>query len=234
MKKSFNYYMVIWAILLVIYNLIVFLVKPIIPGYVIHYDARFWISWGAIIATFAGQLLCAKTAFNSKNNEKFFLNIPLITESYTALLVATLAGSILMLIPGCPAWIAAIVCAAVLAFSVISIVKAKVAADVVSDIEDKVKTQTAFIKTLTMDAESLMSQTKNADFKTEIKKVYETVRYSDPMSGSELSNIENQITLKFYELKNSVALGNAEAVVKEAAVLVELIGERNRQCRLLK
>ena len=93
MKKNLKFYIIIWAILLVLYNLTVFLVRPVMPGYIINYDARFWISWGVIIATFIGQLFCAKVAFDSKNNEKLFLNIPLITQSYTALVVATIAGS---------------------------------------------------------------------------------------------------------------------------------------------
>ena len=54
MKKNFKFYIIIWAILLVLYNLTVFLVRPVMPGYIINYDARFWISWGVIIATFIG------------------------------------------------------------------------------------------------------------------------------------------------------------------------------------
>ena len=188
MKKNFKFYIIIWAVLLAIYNLTVFLVKPIVPGYVINYDARFWISWGVIIATFIGQLICTKIAFDSKNNEKLFLNIPLIAQSYTALIVATIVGSILMLIPYCPAWIAAIACAVVLGFSVISIVKVKAAADIVSDIDDKVKANTLFIKSLTIDAESLISRAKNEASKTECKKVYEAIRFSDPMSSSALAS----------------------------------------------
>ena len=41
MKKNFKFYVIAWAILLAIYNLTVFLVKPILPGYVFNYDARF-------------------------------------------------------------------------------------------------------------------------------------------------------------------------------------------------
>ena len=233
MKKNFKFYIIIWAILLVLYNLTVFLVRPVMPGYIINYDARFWISWGVIIATFIGQLFCAKVAFDSKNNEKLFLNIPLITQSYTALVVATIAGSALMLIPDCPAWIAAIVCAAVFGFGAISVIKAKAAADIVSDTDDKIKTQTLFIKSLTVDAEGLISRAKSEAVKAECKKVYEAIRYSDPMSSDALTGIESQITLKFNEFSNAVT-SNADTISTLADELVILIGDRNKKCKLLK
>ena len=233
MKKNFKFYIIIWAILLVLYNLTVFLVRPVMPGYIINYDARFWISWGVIIATFIGQLFCAKVAFASKNNEKLFLNIPLITQSYTALVVATIAGSALMLIPDCPAWIAAVVCAAVFGFGSISVIKAKAAADIVSDTDDKIKTQTLFIKSLTVDAEGLISRAKSEAVKAECKKVYEAIRYSDPMSSDALTGIESQITLKFNEFSNAVTSGtdNIETLANEVVILV---GDRNKKCILLK
>lgn len=234
MKKNFKYYAIIWAILLAIYNLVVFLVKPVIQGYVILYDARFWISWGVIIATFIGQLLCAKVAFDSKNNEKFFLNLPLITQSYTALVIATVIGSVLMLIPDCPAWIAAIVCAVVFGFSAISVIKAKAAADIVSDTDDKIKAQTIFSKSLTVDAESLISRAKSENIKAECKKVYEAVRYSDPMSNGVLTSIESDITIKFSELSDAVVSDDSEAVVTLADEIIILLGDRNKKCKLLK
>ena len=234
MKKAFKFYIIIWAILLAVYNLTVFLVKPIIPGYVINYDARFWISWGVIIATFIGQLLCAKVAFDSKNNKKLFLNIPIITQSYNALVIATVIGSLLMLIPDCPAWIAAIVCAVVLGFSAISVIKAKAAADIVSETDDKIKAQTSFIKTLTVDAESLMSRAQNETAKVAAKKVYEAVRYSDPMSNSSLASVESEITIKFSKLSDAVSADNSGVVTELADDIVILIGERNKKCRLLK
>ncbi len=234
MKKNFKFYIIIWAVLLAIYNLTVFLVKPIVPGYVINYDARFWISWGVIIATFIGQLICAKIAFDSKNNEKLFLNIPLITQSYTALIVATIVGSILMLIPGCPAWIAAIVCAVVLGFSVISIVKAKAAADIVSEIEDKVKAKTEFIKMLTADAEHLMNTAKTVELKAEAKKVYEAVRYSDPMSNAALVETEMKIEKLFSDFSDAINDGNTENAITLGAEIVSLVDLRNKKCKLLK
>lgn len=59
MKKNFKSYAIIWAVLLAVFNIVVFLARPVIPGYVVSYDVRFWIAWVFIIASFAANLLCA-------------------------------------------------------------------------------------------------------------------------------------------------------------------------------
>ena len=85
MKKNFKSYALIWVIFLAAFNAIVFLVRPIIPGYEIHYGARFWIAWLFIIAAFVGNLLCAKKAFQAENLEKLFYKLPLIQQKIALL-----------------------------------------------------------------------------------------------------------------------------------------------------
>ena len=110
MKKNFKSYAIIWAVLFAVFNIVVFLARPVIPGYVVSYDVRFWIAWVFIIASFAANLLCANKAFKAENLEKLFYKVPLITVSYTGLIAMLVLGGALMLIPNCPVWIAAVVC----------------------------------------------------------------------------------------------------------------------------
>lgn len=232
MKKTFKQYAILWAILFAAYNIIVFAVRPI-AGFVRLYDARFWISWGCVILAFLIQLLLARKAFQSESKERFFLNIPLITESYAALIVMIVAASFLMLIPDCPAWIAVIVCAVICAFSGLAVVKTEIAADVVADVDEKVKSNTLFIKSLTVDAENLMAQAKSEQAKAVCKKVYEAIRYSDPMSHDALASIESQITIRFNALSEAVK-NDSDAVASIAEEVILLVGERNKKCKLLK
>lgn len=234
MKKNFKFYALIWAILLAVWCAVVFLVRPIIPGYVINYDARFWISFVFIVAAFIGNLACAYFAFKAENLKKMFLNLPLITISWSALIVMLVAGSALMLIPNCPAWIAAIVCIIVLAFNSIAVIKAVWAADTVGKIDEKVKAQTSFIKNLTVDAEGLVARAKSDAVKAECKKVYEAVRYSDPMSNEALSVIEAKITVKVDEFASAVGADDAEKAKEIADEIVILVGDRNKKCKMLK
>ena len=100
MKKNFKSYALIWAIFLVAFNVIVFLVRPIIPGYEIHYDLRFWIAWLFVMAAFVGNLLCANKAFQAENLEKLFYKVPLISVSYRGLIGMLVLGGALMRVPG--------------------------------------------------------------------------------------------------------------------------------------
>lgn len=234
MKKNFKFYALIWTILVAVFNLIIFLVRPVIPGFVIEYDARFWIAWAFIIVAFIGNLICAYFAFKAENLKKMFYNLPLITVSWAALVVIVVIGAVIMLIPGCPAWISAIVCIVVFAFNAIAVIKAIWATEAVEKVDEKVKAQTTFIKNLTVDAESILSRAKSDAIKAECKKVYEAVRYSDPMSSEELSVIEAKITVKADELFEAVNAEDIEKVKEIADEIVILIGDRNKKCKLLK
>lgn len=234
MKKNFTLYAVIWAVLLAVFNAVVFLVRPVIPGFEIRYDARFWAAWGFILAAFLGNLVCAYFAFKAENLKKAFYRLSLITVSWSALIAMLVVGSALMLIPNCPAWIAAIVCVLILAFNAIAVIKAVWAAGAVEQIDEKIKTKTSFIRNLTVDAEGLLARAKSDAVKTECKKVYEAVRYSDPMSSDGLSAIEAQITAKISELSSAVGADDAEKVKEIADEIVILVGDRNKKCKNLK
>ena len=103
-----------------------------------------------------------------------------------------------------------------------------------SKIDKKINVQTFFIKSLTVDADSLVARAQSDEIKEECKKVYEVVRYSDPMSDDALGSIESQITLKFAELTEAVnnhQLEDVKKLAREACILVE---DRNKKCKLLK
>ncbi len=232
MKKNFKSYALIWAIFLVAFNVIVFLVRPIIPGYEIRYDLRFWIAWLFVMVAFVGNLLCASKAFQAENLEKLFYKVPLITVSYRGLIGMLVLGGALMLIPNCPAWIAAIVCVAIAAFTAVAVVKADWAGEAVSETHEKVKAQTQFIKLLTVDAETLLGKAKTPDAKITTKKVYEALRYSDPMSSEALGEIEAELAEKFRALEAAVTAD--QGVTEAAESLLETLAERNRKCKAMK
>ena len=233
MKKTFKLYIAAWAVMLALFNVVVFSVRAL-PGFKMVYDLRFWISWTVVILSYAGHLFCAYRAFDKENKDKFFLSIPLITLSYSATVVITVASGILMLIPNCPAWIAAILSLITLAFGIISVIKAEAAAQIVDDTETRVKTQTFFIKALTVDADTLMATASSEAVKAECRRVYEAVRYSDPMSSDALSGAESQLTLKFSELSEAVKADDAEKTAMLAKEFLVLLNDRNKKCMLLK
>lgn len=232
MNKKFKYYALIWAILLAVFNVICFITPDETAG-MSKFGGAFWAGYIFITIAFIGQLVCAYIALKTDDKTKLFYNIPIIRVSYTGLILTLVFGALCMAIPNLPNWVGIIVCVLVLAFTAIAVIKAKAASDVIENIDKKVKAQTLFVKSITVDAESLLARAATPEAKDACKKVFEAVRYSDPMSNDALAGVESQITLKFNELSEAVS-GGADNVKNIADELVILIGDRNKKCKLLK
>lgn len=233
MKKSFKAYVVIWAIFLAVFNVICFVTPGEAAG-MSKFGGAFWVGYIFITLAFIGQLVCAVMAFKAKNLKKFFYKLPLITVSYTGLVLTVIVGAVCMAIPNLPNWVGIIVCLLVLAFNAVAVIKANVAAEVVSDIDDKIKAQTAFVKLSTVEVQNILNRARTEKVKAECKKVYEAMRYSDPMSSPALAEEEAEISAKIRNLKSAVLSGEDETAISTAEELVLLIKERNNKCKLLK
>lgn len=233
MKKYFKYYGICWAIAFVVFNVITFVAANETVG-LSAVDSSFWVGYVFITIAFIGNLICSLLFFKEENKSKVFLNIPIINLAYSALVVSLIVGAVAMAVPMIPYWIGVIVDVLVLALYAIAIVKASVAADIVNDVEQQVKIQTFFIKSLTVDADSLMARAKSDEMKAETKKVYEAIRYSDPMSNDALANIEKQIQNEFNAFADAVKNDDITLAKSSADELVILTNDRNKKCKLLK
>lgn len=232
MKKVFKFYSAVWAILLALFNVISFV--SVGWAEIPKYTPSFWVGYTFITLSFIGQIVCAYFALKDNDIKKTFYNVSLISTSYTGLILSFVFGGLCMIISPLPYWVGIILCAIVLAFNIIAVVKATAAIDIVGGIDKKVKEDTFFIKSLTVDAESLISRAKSENIKAECKKVYEAVRYSDPMSNNALASIEEDIAIKFPRFSEAVISEDLETVVMLADEIIVLLGDRNKKCKLLK
>ena len=232
MKKRFSFYAISWTILLALFNVIAF----VSPGWIWFekYDAAFWIGYAFITATFLGQLACAWFALKEESASKLFYKISLITTSYTGLIVTFVIGGLCMLISPLPYWVGVIACSIVLAANILAVIKATAAIEKVQKIDEKIKSQTAFIKILTVDAECLISRAKSETIKAECKKVYEAIRFSDPVSQDSISQIEEQLSEQFAKLSKAIDDDRTDLVLAVTADFLALLSERNKKCKLLK
>ena len=233
MKKSFKIYSLIWAICFAVFNVITF-VTPNEIGGVSKFSGSFWVGYIFITIAFVGQLACAFVAFKAENLKKFFYSIPLLSISYGGLVAMLVVGSVFMAVSVLPEWIAIIVCVIIFAFNAIAIIKATAAADIVSGIDEKIKTKTFFIMSLSVDAQSLMTSAKSDELRAEAKKVYEAIRYSDPMANAALSDLDAQIERQFNAFSDAIKAEDAELAKETADALVEMVERRNQKCKLLK
>ena len=231
MKNYRKYYAIIWAILFAVYNAVVFLVFPNDAFGLNKFGGAFWASYVAIIIAFIGNLICSLRFFESGNKEQTFLSMPLLTIAWSALAVTMLVGTLAMLIVDLPNWIAALICLVILALYAIALVKAAAAKEAVAEAGNRMKENTASFRLLIAEAESAMNSAADGEIKAEAKKIYESLKYSDPMSNPALSWIEAQIEAKLSEFSRETETEKAKALSSE---LQKLIAERAVKCRLLK
>lgn len=232
MKKTFKSYLLLWVILLVLFNVIAF----VAPGWVEHekYSGSFWVGYAFIMVSFIGQLLCSMAAFRAENLQKLFYNMPLITISYTGLVVSFVVGGLCMFLSALPYWIGVIVCMVVLAITAMSVAKASAAAELVAEVDEKVKAKTLCIKSLMVDAEALLAKAQDNETKAVCQKVYEAVRYSDPVSHEALSGVESEIALKMAALAQAVTGNDGAAAKALAEEVMTLVDDRNKRCKMMK
>jgi hypothetical protein len=229
MKKNFKSYIVIWAIALAIFNVIAFLIPSDDK-----FTTNFIIGYLFITIAFLLQLGVGFFAFKDGNSSKAFLGIPTATLSMITLVGTTIVAVVTMAIEDIPDWLGAIICFVVFALGSIGILLSNSVANTVAATDYKVKTQTFYIKALTVDVNTLMAQSPTAEIRAEVAKVYEAVRYSDPMSNQALAPSEAQMTIKFNQFSNAVLSNDYQSVQVLANDMLILIQDRNNKCKLLK
>lgn len=233
MKKYFKYYAICWVITLAMFNVVVFVIAGNTIGHA-NAGASFWIAYAFITLVFCGNLGCSALFFKEENKNKTFLKLSVMHYAFCALAVSLIVGAIAMAIPQIPYWVGIVIDVLVLAFYAIAITKAVAAADIINTVEQKVSEKTAYIRRLTLDAKSLVSDAKLDETKKLAKNVYEAIRFSDPMSTPQLNEIETRIGNEFAAFSEAVKNDDFDLATTSSEELISLVNERNNKCVKIK
>ena len=146
-KKGFKFYVIVWVILLVSFNL-----SSLIPNResLGNMTASFWIGFVFINAALIGQLVCVWMALRKERSERLsaqmtFYNLPLLPISFAGLISCFVFGLLCMLIQQLPYWVGAIVCSLVCFVNLLAVLKAKAAAELVAEVDKNTERKTSFI-----------------------------------------------------------------------------------------
>ncbi len=225
MKAAIKTYSIVIVILLVIFNLIAF----IAPGWAgaEKYTGSFWIGYIAITLAFVINYVITYISLkNSDSKQILFYNIPIVYISYCSLIACIIVGVLCMLNSNMPIWIAIIASVIVIGVNAIAVLKAKATIDIVEAIDTRVKEETSFIRDLTAQAKALSSSATSPEAKEACNKVYEALRYSDPVSSDVVSNVEQEIVQKFMEFSCAIK-SNDDSFCISSKDLLATISYRN-------
>lgn len=233
MSKKFGSYLIGWLVALGLFNVITFVTPNQING-ATKFTTLFWVAYALITVVFVGQLLCTYYIFRANKPDRVFYNLSVFHVSVICLAVVFAVGAVCVAFVQIPDWLGIILCCITLAFNIFTVGKALATAGAVAAIDEKIKTNTRFIRTLTADAEALMARTEPGTLKDTVKKVYEALRYSDPMSAPELEPLEKQIDENIILFAKAIEEKDAQKADDLAGKLLLLIQERNGKCKILK
>lgn len=85
-----------------------------------------------------------------------------------------------------------------------------------------------------VETENIMARATTTEIKTEVEKVYDALRYSDPMSNPALDEAEKKIDNNLRRLEKAVTSNDSVSTLNTVAELLLAIKERNSKCKLLK
>lgn len=232
MKKQFKNYSIIWLVEVIIFSVIVFVVRMATNSD--YSNATFFISYFLVLLAFAGQIGLAYKFFKEENAEKVFLNMPLLTLSKSCVTVSFIFGTILMVLPFIPYFVAAIVSVLILGFYAIQLTKADSAAAAVEEVGKKVAMQTEFIKDMTVKAQNVVAKAKTDEGKEIAEKVYEAIRYSNKSSHGGLEEVESKISANFTVFSDAISSGDDALATSVGDQLIKLAEERDNLAKLNK
>jgi len=229
MKKQKNLILtaVIYAILIGVYNMLVFVVFK-------ERSSVFWMSYGFMILAFGVQIASMLLSFKKADVETVFFGLPLASFSVYYLVAELCVSTVFMIFQNTGTTIPLVIQTLMLAaFSVISII-ALMARDTVQAIGDSIKEKVVRYKAVNVDVEMLFASCSNAELKTKLRKLSETIKYSDPMTNDAVADVERSILQKTTDLRNYCENNSIDDALKTCSALELLYAERNKKLLISK
>lgn len=220
---------IILAVILAVYTVLTFALP-------FEKNAVLWVSYLFGVVAIAAQVYVVRTAFGKgKSLKSKFYGFPVAEIGAIYLLAQLVLGLVFMALARvAPVWLPVVVYVVLLGAAAVGFIAADAAADIVTEVDERTKVDTLFIRSLTVDAESLLGKAKGDEIRAVCKKVYEAARYSDPVSNPALAPLESEITLRFSAFSEASMAGDTEKAIQLADETITLLGDRNKRCKLLK
>lgn len=226
-KKNGIMAALIYVILFAVFNLLVFVIFKV-------RTPVFWMSYAFMCLAFIVQIVSMILALKSLETETIFMGIPLASLSFYYFFAAIFVGAVFMVFQVAPFVLALVIQVLILAVYAVVAILAIMARDNTQQINDTVKENVAAIQTLKVEIEVLVPQVSDSALKNALKKVVETVKYSDPMSNSAVKDIENQIMQTVNELRVYIENNDNATAIQKCKDIEVLFLQRNSLLKATK
>lgn len=222
MKKNNAKGYIILGILFVLISVIVIAVPSV-------KTTAFWISYAFTVIAFAVQIFIWKLALGrDKTLKSRFLGIPVIYVGIAYLIIQIIALGVFLSVPTLPLWSSVVVCIIIAGISVVCVISGEVGRNKIERVDAKIGEKVFYIKELQTEVELLANVETEIPTKDKLIRLTEKIRFSDPMSDVQLTDVESRIITKISELKSST---DKSTIIDELNLLLD---ERNKKIKILK
>lgn len=216
----------IYLIIFAIFNLLVFIIFK-------NRNGVFWLSYGFMTVSILVQIFCSFTSLKSRDVEATFFGIPLFSLSLYYFFAAMFVGLVFMIFQSAPMALALVLQILVLAIFAIVMILSVMGRDTVQAQNDVIKENVTSMRVQYVKVEALMNSAEDPALKSALKNLWETVRYSDPMTNDAVADLDMEIKGAMNELRILCEDDAAEAV-KCCKRIERLFMERNSLLKATK
>ena len=229
MKKQKNLIMtgLIYAILIGVYNLLVFVIFK-------NHTSVFWISYGFAMIAFGVQVVSMFLSLRKMDVESVFFGIPLVSFSLYYLIAELCISTVFMIFQDVDTTLPLVIQILILAIYAVIAIITLMARDTVQEIGENVKQKVVQLKSVRVDIDMLYESCSDPELKAKLRKLSDTVKFSDPMTIEAISDVEQRIQQKVSELRIYCENNEVEEAKKTCSAMELLYLERNKKLLISK
>ena len=230
LSKNAKRFLIIIGLSLVAFNVIAFVVP-------FSRTAVFWIGYGFGMLAILAQIIVIKLAFDGAESIRSkFYGFPIARIGVIYLIAQVLLSIVAMalgmiILP----WIPAVLFTVMLVAAAAGLVSADAVRDEVERQDEKIVKDVSRMRSLQSKMNVLISQSDvSGELKTELDKLADSIKYSDPVSSSATEQIEDELNFNIEELQKAIVDGENESALTICKKTSGILAERNRLCKLNK
>ena len=197
-------------------------------------NAAFWVTYGCtwLALVFAG--IVTAIAFGKKDLKSRVFGIPIFYVGYCVVILQLVIDFVVMGVGSwyeIKYWIPLIIEVLVYGIAAISVIARTAYRDSIDQMETKAEQKKAFIKEFRIELDVLVSSNKIDSIKPELDTLAEKVRYTDPVSSSAVTEVEDQIVNEFELLQKAISDGEADKTKNLISKISNLLDERKARLK---
>lgn len=227
-RKKRHFFVLVLFVGIALYNFCVFILIK-------KYTNVFWGSYIFTMLAFLIQIFLPFILSKDTDIRRDrFLEVPFMIYSGVYLIVQLSISIVFMLIPF-SFKVTLIVQIIVLALFFMITLISLFGKEHVAGMDTYIQRTSGFIRDLTMKAENLYNSEMDEVKKAELKKLYEVIRYSDPMGTTrEICSLDEQINNAFNLVSSNIDRKSLQELKGEIKDLADLVAKRNAFCKSSK